>query len=333
MNRIVTTGGFFFFLWGSSLSLQAQTWGIEYTGELQTGFNGKSCFANQLYLNAELEVNEHLKFCASTLSLARSRQDRVLNDLQVFSNLDADNIVLTPCIAGVEWSINDSHSLYVGIRDVSADYFTSPVTALFTNSSSGIFPTVSCIQQIANFPLAAVGLHYSYTHQHLDLQASLYNGIGHDQITGRENVWRVDPKCDGLFAMTQADYNLNESHYFLGGCLHTGTQVDREARSALWVYAEQALTPTLSLIADYSHAFGKGVECSDFAGAGVQYAERQSTVGLFCDYARFGQQEECAAELTFKYQVNPHLYAQTSYHLIHNDRWQSAALLRIGVEF
>lgn len=333
MNQIVTTGGIVFLLWGYSLSIQAQTCGLEYTGELQTGFNGKTCFANQLYLNAELEINDHLKFCTSTLSIARSREDRILDDLQVFSNVDADNIVLTPCIAGVEWSINDRHSLYVGIRDVSADYFTSPITSLFTNSSSGIFPTVSCIQEIANFPLAAIGMHYDYHHESIHMMSSLYNGIGRDQWTGQDNLWQVNPHRDGLFLMTQVDFSHGPSSYYLGACFHTGTNEASGLRSALWAYVEHELLPHLCMIADYSHAFGQGIECSDFAGIGAQYTTNRSTIGILEGHAKFSYLEEWSTELTYRYQVNTHLYAQTSYHLIHNDRWQSAALLRIGVEF
>lgn len=310
---------------------QAQEVGLEYTGELQTGFNGKSCFANLLRLNFDYALNEHIKFSAATLSIAHSLEERVLDDLQVFTNLDADNQSLAPTIAGLEWSINDSHSLFVGIRDVSTDYFTSPITSLFTNSSAGIFPTISCIQQIANYPLAGMGLHYSYQREAVEVMASLYNGIGRDHFSGRENVWRVDPECDGLFAMSQGGYISGESRYYLGACLHTGTREAREVRSALWGYAEQEITPSFSLIASYSHAFGDGLECSDFVALGGRYAVDKSTFGLYIDHAQFDHQNEFASELTYRYEINSSLYVQAAYHLIHDDSWQSAALIRLGI--
>lgn len=331
MNRIVTTGWIFIFLLGNCLSLQAQTWGLEYTGELQTGFNGKSCFANLLRLNFDYELNDHVKFSAATLSIAHSLEGRVLDDMQVFTNLDADNQTLAPTIAGVEWSINDNHSLFVGIRDVSADYFTSPVTSLFTNSSAGIFPTVSCIQQIANYPLAGMGLHYNYQREAVEMMASLYNGVGRDHFSGHDNVWRVDPRCDGLFAMSQGGYTLGESRYYLGACLHTGTSEAREVRSAVWGYAEQEISSSFSLIASYSHAFGNGLDCSEFVSLGGRYAAGRSTIGLYGDYAQFNQQGEFATELTYRYDFSSIIYIQAAYHLIQNGSWHSAALVRLGV--
>lgn len=309
----------------------AQEFGLEYTGELQTGFNGKSCFANLLRFNVDYEVNEHFKLCAATLSIAHSLDGRVLDDLQVFTNLDADNQALAPTIAGVEWSINDHHTLYAGVRDVSADYFTSPVTSLFTNSSAGIFPTISCIQEIANYPLAGMGLHYSYRREAVEVMASLYNGVGRDHFSGHENVWRVDPKCDGLFAISQGGYTLGQSRYYLGACLHTGTRENREVRSVLWGYAEQEITPTFDLIVSYSHALGDGVDCSDFVAVGGQYTIGKSTIGLYGDYAQFNQQNEFANELTYRYEITSSLYVQAAYHLIHDDSWQSAALVRLGI--
>ena len=49
-----------------------------------------------------------------------------------------------------EWK--EAH-LFVGVRNVNEDFFTSDVTSLFTNGSCGIFPTIAASYPIANFPL------------------------------------------------------------------------------------------------------------------------------------------------------------------------------------
>lgn len=136
--------------------------------------------------------------------------------------------------------------------------------ALFTNSSCGIFPTISGNFDIGVFPNAALGLHYAYEREDLHLQASLYNGVGHHHFTGSDNVFRFRPKTDGIFAMGQAEYRYRGSHYFVGASVHTRPSV----QPTVWAYAEQALLPHLTLLAaaassgDISWILGKSVIAS-----------------------------------------------------------------------
>lgn len=311
--------------------LSAQEVGLCYDAELQMTPKGVMNFANRLYLSAGYALNDQFELCATTLSLVKTREERLMNDLQVFSNIDADDLTLGLTVAGLGWTPDDRHYLFAGIRTVNEDYFISPVTSLFINSSCGIFPTIAYNLPIANFPVASMGIHYSYTLPSFQFLASLYNGLGYDRLTGRNNVWRVTPQSDGLFMITQGEWTLGQGHYFLGSCLHTGTPEDASAKSMLWTYTEQALSERLSLIADYSHAFGRGCECTDFVGIGLQYAAGPSTWGIFSDYARFRNDKEKATELTFRRELSSKVFVQASYHLIHQDRWQTAGLVRLGV--
>ena len=59
-----------------------------------------------------------------------------------------------------EW--NSGH-LFVGVRNVDEDFFTSDVTALFQNSSEGIFPTVASSYPIANYPYSGLTLYFDVT--------------------------------------------------------------------------------------------------------------------------------------------------------------------------
>ena len=143
------------------LHLHAQDFGVEYTTELQTNFQGCN-FVNLLRLNAEIPISKSVTIEASTISIAKTRNERLLDDLQTFSNIEEDNLPLAIAVCGANWQINDKHSLFMGIRNMNEDYFTSPVTSFFTNSSCGIYPTISANYPIANYPVASVGMHYCY---------------------------------------------------------------------------------------------------------------------------------------------------------------------------
>lgn len=322
--------------WGHQLS--AQQMGVWYDTELQTDFKGRSNYLNLLYLSADYPLGEHLNLSAATMSISKTRQESLLDDLQGFSNIEADNIPLTLAVASIGWKVNDRHSLFFGIRNVNEDYFTSPVTSLFINSSCGIFPTVASNMDIANYPVASMGLHYAYATPSFGLQASAYNGQAYDRVTGRDNLWRITPHSDGIFFITQGDWQQGKAHYYVGAahhsgplCVSAGDSDEASPRTALWAYTEQALTDRLTLLADYSHAFGHSAQCTDFVGLGGQYAWQRSTLGVFTDYVRFRHDSEWATELTYKYDLTSILFLQASCQLIHHGSWMPVGLLRVSV--
>lgn len=323
-------------------------WSVDFTTEQQLTHRGKYNFANLLRLQASLPIGRSLSFDIGSLSTYMTRRESIGGDLQVFSNLDAEDIPFALSLCGLNWEINSRHSLFLGIRNMNEDYFTSPVTSLFTASSCGIFPTISCNYDIANYPLASIGAHYRYDNEHdsqqgrFAFQTSLYNGLGSRRFAGRDNIFRFCPQSDGLFSLTQVDYHYRGGSYFLGACGHYGdATVDGKHRfgTTLWAYTEQQITESLSLMAACSHAFGSSAACSDFAGIGGRYAWRRCEFGLFTDYARFAEGGESATEFTCKIQFNPHIYLQPSAHFAFTPSttggtdFCSMALLRLGVSF
>lgn len=316
---------------GSCQQLWSQTVGLDLDTELQVTPSGRANFLSLLYLNANCPMGRHLQWNAATISIVHTRRKSLVDDLQGFSNIEAGNQPLAPALFGLQYSFGEHHTLHAGVRNVNEDYFTSPVTSLFTDSSCGIFPTLGSNFDIANYPLASMGIHYAYATQSFGFQASAYNGRGYDRWAGHDNVWRVTPGRDGLFAIAQADLTHGNSHYFLGSCLHTGPHSERTATSAVWGYTEQTLGKHLALIIDYSHAFGRTTSCTDFAGLGAQWTAGQSVVGLFTDYARFRDDWEWATELTYKYELNAMVSLQTSFHLIDHDSWQPVGLFRVSI--
>lgn len=325
-------------------------YGAELTSEVQVGKDGKCNMTGLLRLHADVSLNESLSLEFASLSTRMTDTDGVSGDIQAFSNIDAGNINFTLAVCGLGWQIDNHHSLFLGIRNMNEDYFASPVTSFFTNSSCGIHPTLSFNYSIANYPLASVGIHYRYQTDvdgsansnpgSMAIQASLYNGMGYHRFSGRENIFRLCPSSDGLFALTQVEYSLKGSSYFIGACGHYGTQDDvRRYGTTLWTYAEQSLCPSFSLIAAYSHAFADASQCSDFMGLGGKYAKGNIELGLFSDYALFDTCREWATELSCKLQLSPAIYLKPSLHAIvtkslndNTSTFYPAAALRLGIE-
>ncbi len=168
------------------------SFGVDYTGEVQTDFE-RFRQANLLQLKADIPLSKALSFQVSTITAWTTRPYLDVNDLQVFSNIDvyALRVPFSLAVAGFTWQMNDRHSLFAGIRRVDEDYFCSDVMGLFTNSSCGIFPTLSYNEHANTFPFAAMGLHYVYDHKNIRLQASLYNGDCDYHLTGRYNMFKI----------------------------------------------------------------------------------------------------------------------------------------------
>ncbi len=305
-------------------------------------------------------------------------KESIGGDLQTFSNLDAGNIPFALSVCGLSWTYASpprgsrrgaSHSLFLGIRNMNKDYFCSDVTSFFTNSSCGIYPTISANYPVANYPVASVGVHYRYrptpnpshkgrgvdtqtsdsrheekassplpSWEGLGVGLSLYNGTGYNRFTGRENVFRVCPKSDGVFGLVETQYHRGGSSYFVGTAVHYTPSGEKDARSqgyslpprsgragvgsvsaSPWFYTEQRITSKLSLLAGYSHAFGADIECRDFVGLGALYRLGKCQLGAFTDYANFRDRNEFATELTCKVPVLKHLDLQPTVHLITTD--------------
>lgn len=302
--------------------------GCEATSEFQITQSGDRNFANLLRLNASFSM-PNITLEAGSLSTYMTADGSIGEDMQTFSNLDADNIPFALSMLDICWRIDDRQSLFLGIRNMNEDYFTSEVTSFFTNSSCGIYPTISANYSVANYPMASVGVHYSYFADQWGFQASLYNGQGYNHLTGHDNVFRFRPSQDGIFGLVQAEYSSDGRRYFLGSSIHS----NYDDGVTPWFYTEQRLNDIISLIAGYSHAFGEDVDCSDFVGVGAHFKLRHSEWGVFSDYSRFVDCNEFATEVTCTIPIGEYLYVQPVAHIINTDKqWSSAYCVRIGLQ-
>ena len=108
-----------------------------------------------------------------------------------------------------------------GRKKVNEDFFTSDITALFTNSSCGIFPTIAASYPIANYPFSGLTLYFDVTHGGWTFKNSIYNGMGYNGWKHNDNPFRLNPKQDGIFNISQLEYAYHDAHYFGGWpCTH-----------------------------------------------------------------------------------------------------------------
>lgn len=289
------------------------TFGIDYTGEVQSDFKSFRQ-ANLLQLSADIPLSRKLSFQISSISALATSRELDITDVQGYSNIDIHDahVPFALAVAGFTWEFHEHHTIFAGIRRTDEDYFCSDVLALFTNSSYGIFPTVSSNFPIGTYPDAALGLHYVYDHKRLRLQASLYNGVGNHHFSGSENVFRFCPNSDGTFAVAQAEYRYGDSHYYLGGSAHN----EPDGRAALWGYVEQSLSPRLTLLAAYSRAFGIENICRDFCALGAKYSLRRADFGIVTDYTRVDNVDEWATELLCNFQLTSYLAIKPALQII-----------------
>ena len=133
---------------------------LTYTTEVQTNFRKEGKWVNLLRLDYSM---------------------------QGFSNIEEKNLPFAPAVLGLEYRTSRS-SLFLGIRNVNEDYFTSPCSSFFTNSSCGIYPTLSANYPLANYPKSALGLDYKLNYKDWTMEVSVYNGTGHQALAGKSNA-------------------------------------------------------------------------------------------------------------------------------------------------
>ena len=160
---------------GSCHNLMAGNFGAEYTTEWQTDFRQGVNWVNLLHLSYSSPTFLGMQLNAASVSIAQTREEAFMHDLQTFSNIEEENLP-------------------------------------FALSSCGIFPTLSAETPLANYPVASVGFDGKIRWNRWQFQLSVYNGTGNKQLTGKENVFRFCPKSDGILGMTSLNYEYNGSN-------------------------------------------------------------------------------------------------------------------------
>lgn len=307
------------------------TFGVDLTSELQTDFR-KTRMQNLLELSAEIPLSRKLTMHVQSLSTRATNDEWVYYDMQGYSDIDCyEDIDFALAVVGLEWRINDKNTLFAGIRRTDEDYFCSDNLGVFTNSSAGLFPSLSWNYIINTYPEAAMGLHYAYDSERWKLQASLYNGVANHDLKGRNNVFRVCPKSDGVLAMGQVEYRWKGSSYYLGASMHTM----KDMPYTVWTYAEQKVWRNVTLLALYGHSFGERRLCKDFVGGGATLKLRRWELGILSDYMTVLDYGEWLTEVVCRWHLTNWLTIKPALHIIKEDdeNTKLIGLMRLEVGF
>ena len=298
----------------------AQWFSGEYTTEVQWDLKKHTNWLNHLRLDLAIPLWEGKGTLeAATLHVARTREG-IIDDWQGHSNIEEDNMLAALAVLGYMHEWKEAH-LFVGVRNVNEDFFTSDVTSLFTNGSCGIFPTIAASYPIANFPLSGLTVYFDVGKDGWVLRNSLYNGVGYNGWKHHDNPFRLRPKTDGIFNTSQLEYTHPKGRYYAGVAIHTrqfaideeGEQVPAEEAStkttcAWWVYGEQTLWTDgehrWSEMAQYSENTSHDNGCYRYAEIGSIYEDGHNEWGVSGQYARFHQGTERSLEVTWKRQFN-----------------------------
>ena len=340
---------------GSVLSGQAQELSISCISELQTNLQthaGNWC--NLLRSDFILPVSECGQFEWASLHFFKTRKERIADDLLTFSNIEEENTPCAVAVLGYTQRMKNG-SLFLGIRNLNEDYFTAPAMSVFTNSSCGIFPTLSLNYPLANYPVASVCLDYTLTIRQLEWRSSLYNGTGYSGWNRDTHPFRVNFGRDGLLALTTLNYTTDDGNYTWGNSVYrSGSRCDvvrtqksekifnpstQKNTAAWWGYIEQKIRhkPGSELTALIHYSGSNAHFCKAYWGTGLVWKQalnkqqKQVTTAAYVSTARLYHSREITSEFTACFDVHPNLTIQPALHLIKNaDRFYTVAMIRFG---
>lgn len=93
---------------------------LTYTTEVQTNFRKEGKWVNLLRLDYSCPLGRNFRFSFSSISIAETRQDALVDDMQGFSNIEEKNLPFAPAVLGlssVNYRKNDSeYSMGAGIH-------------------------------------------------------------------------------------------------------------------------------------------------------------------------------------------------------------------------
>lgn len=319
---------------------------LGYTTEVQNNFGKKYNWVNLLSVSGEIpseKISRQWKngsLGVEFISIFKIFEKRIAKDLMTFSNIEEDNLPISPFLLGYmhQWK---NISLFGGIRNINHDYFTMPYTSLFTNSSAGIFPTLSLNFELANYPLSAMCLHFEYTPTNKWLfKASLYNGIAHAPNKNIFHTFTVNPREDGIFSISELSYTQNKfgnGTYSLGMAFRAfGKKF--EATYSIWGALEQSVFDNekqeIGLVCQGGFAPPDKNECGYYCAAGVYFAglvtkQKHDKLGIYLNATEVAGIKENTMEITWQFQIIDLIAVQPTFHCIRTgNRTTSIGLFR-----
>ncbi|MDM8256904.1 hypothetical protein [Phocaeicola barnesiae] len=122
-------------------SMMGDEVGLTYTTEVQTDFRKASKWVNLLRLDLSCRLDKKIRFCFSSISIAETRQDALVDDMQGFSNIEEKNLPFAPAVLGLEYRTSRS-SLFLGVRKDVLCMVSHQLGSVFTSGEKR-FPAVA----------------------------------------------------------------------------------------------------------------------------------------------------------------------------------------------
>lgn len=308
--------------------------GVTYYTELQTNFDGNAAWMNLLRLDGRWNITENHSIQAATIHALRRGDKLVLNDHQIFSNIDNDDLPVDVALLGYEFhsDFNDNLSFmaFGGVRNMNEDYFVSPNSSLFCNSSDGMPPTLSTNYEVANYPISALCIHADLNIcKNWGVRTSFYNGVAGE--LRRRKCFHFKPHKDGVSNVTEVNYSTGKKYntsIYVGNFLHYAYH-DSERKNAEftpWIVAEQDIlsyqSATLTLYTQVSKCFAQNDDdqCKDYLALGLVANMKKSNyldrAGVMYHAANFHSGVEQSVECTAIFTPNKYLSIQPSIQYI-----------------
>lgn len=244
-------------VWGQSQPPQDPEPAVTLTTEgLWNNTTGIANWVNLLGVDYTFDLWQGGSASIDLLAVANLRQELgksgVADNLHLFSAIEDSPATLALMALGVGQEFGEGrYNLFVGIRNLGKDYFTSPWNSIFTSAMNGLFPSISTNFVVADAPNAAMAIHAEWhPTPRLNIKATLYDGVASDKWS---DLFRLNIGRDGLFAIGHINYVGREDSYIgnytLGatfGYAPTATELARggthkSRRASLWMLAEQPL--------------------------------------------------------------------------------------------
>lgn len=315
-----------------ALSLQAQedrvAWAAGVITEGQWNMtDGKTGWANRISADLGVRLWKGALFDVSTLT-TYSTGTPVADDRQGFSNIDAENRAFRLFHAGLSQTfLNESLTLFVGLKAADEDYFNTDLAGLFTGSSYGGIPVCTENHGISVYPEAALALHAEYVTGGWTLRESFYNGAPSDRL---DEQFRFRPGRDGLFNIGSAMYAVETEGYaftsYTLGYAFSTKEVTGQTEFGLWGGVEQPVCTwgkmRLNLLAEGAAELTKNAACKGYWAAGAvaeNITRNGGQLGLAVNRVYCQGGHETDVELTFLCPLGAGFSLQPALHAIRTD--------------
>lgn len=315
-----------------ALSLQAQedrvAWAAGVITEGQWNMtDGKTGWANRINADLGVRLWKGALFDVSTLT-TYSTGTPVADDRQGFSNIDAENRAFRLFHAGLSQTfLNESLTLFVGLKAADEDYFNTDLAGLFTGSSYGGIPVCTENHGISVYPEAALALHAEYVTGGWTLRESFYNGAPSDRL---DEQFRFRPGRDGLFNIGSAMYAVETEGYaftsYTLGYAFSTKEVTGQTEFGLWGGVEQPVYTwgkmRLNLLAEGAAELTKNAACKGYWAAGAvaeNITRNGGQLGLAVNRVYCQDGHETDVELTFLCPLGAGFSLQPALHAIRTD--------------